>query len=335
MHSDGTCTATDSTHGEIVHAGKDNSRGMPRIVDVHHHFEPTAKNVDGTTWSIHMAIDAMDRNAVTAAIAYAGPIFADDAASGRKKSRETNEWSAERCREHPGRFGLFASLDMTDVEGALSEIAHAFDVLHADGIGLATHYDGAGLGDARFRPIFEELNRRKAVVYVHPANAPCATASTLTYESDLITAPWIEFPTNTARTILSLWTSSTTRRLADLTFIFSHGGGVMPILLGRFAGFANWRHVGPERLAGVFPDGVYAEFAKFYVELAQAYAPETIALLRSFMPPSHLLFGSDFSYFPMSHAVEQFRALDLPDDVRAMIAGENAGVLLPRWAGER
>lgn len=302
------------------------------MIDVHHHFEPSAKNHDGTPWSIEKALDEMDRNAIATAIGYAGPVFADAGDSGHKKARETNEWSTQLCRRHAGRFGLFASLPMTDVDAALSEIAYAFDVLGADGVGLATHYDGAGLGDVRFRPIFEELNRRKAAVYVHPAHAPCATASTLAYESDLITAAWIEFPTNTARTILSLWTAGITRTMPDLKFIFCHGGGVMPILLGRLAGFTGWQGVGPERLKTLFPDGVYAEFAKLYFECAQAYAPETIAMLRAIVPPSHLLFGSDFSYFAISHAVERFRSLTLPDDLREMIAGANAAAILPRWS---
>ena len=254
-----------------------------------------------------------------------------DHASGKKKVREINEWAAGLCRAHPGRFGLFASLPLSDVETSLRELAYALDELGADGIGLATHYDGLGLGDPKFRPVFEELNRRKAVVYVHPAGAPCETASSLAYESDLISAPWIEFPTNTARTILSLWASHTTQRLPDITFIFCHGGGVLPILLGRFAGFAGWTTVGAEKLATIFPDGVYAAFGKFYFELAQAYAPETIAMLRAILPESHLLYGSDYSYFPIAHSADLFGALDLPDALRVKIAGENAAAILARW----
>ena len=305
------------------------------MIDVHHHFEPTAKNHDGTPWSIEKALDQMDLNSIATAIGYAGPIFSSDNDNGQKRARETNEWSTEHCRAHAGRFGLFASLPMGDVAAALTEIAYAFDVLGADGVGLATHYDGAGLGDPRFRPIFEELNRRKAVVYVHPANAPCPAESTLMYESELITAAWIEFPTNTARTILSLWTSGITRTLPDLKFIFCHGGGVMPILLGRLAGFTGWQSVGPERLKALFPDGVYAEFGKLYFECAQAYAPETIEMLLKIVPPSHLLYGSDFSYFPISHSVDLFRSLSLPDELRTMIAGANAAAILPRWSGPR
>jgi 6-methylsalicylate decarboxylase len=300
------------------------------IIDVHHHFEPTAHNVDGSVWSVEMALDQLDRANVATAIAYGGPILG---ANGRDVARRTNEWSTEICRAHPGRFGLFASLPMEDVDASLAEIAYAFDVLGADGVGIAPSYSGAWLGEARFRPIFEELNRRAAVVYVHPAKGSCSVAlGTLNDPSGVISAPWIEFPTETARTIVSLWLTETTRQLADIKFLFCHGGGVLPILLGRIAGFSGWADVGPEPLARLFPDGIYAEFAKLYFELAQAYAPEAFALLRTLVPPTHILYGSDFSYFPMAHSIDQFNALAMSEGDRRLIQGGNAARLLPRWS---
>jgi len=306
-------------------------RSTAQVIDVHHHFEPTGKNVDGTSWAIESAIEQMDRNAVRAAIGYSGPVFDRDARTGRTQARTMNEWSTAICAAHPGRFGLFASLPMNDVAGSLSEIAYAFDVLNADGIGLAPHYDGVYLGEARFRPIFEELHRRNAVVYVHPSGGSSCPAARPAAQDELISAPWIDFPTDTARTILSLWATGVTRELPGIRFLFCHGGGVMPILLGRIAGFSEWATVGPERLEALFPGGVYAEFAKLYFECAQAYAPETFAMLRTLLPATHLLYGSDFSYFKIAHSVKQFASLALPDDERRMIAGENAATLLPRW----
>ena len=302
-----------------------------RYIDVHHHFEPNGKNKDGDPWTIQMSLDQLDRNGVSAAIAYAGPIFGSDLQEQIKRARQTNEWSTRQCIDHPGRFGLFASLPLNSVEGSLAEIAYSLDVLKADGFGIATQYGPAWLGDPKFEPIFEELNRRKAVVYVHPAEAPCCTAQTLTYEQPPLSAAWMEFPTNTARTILSLWNAKTQRRLPDIKFIFSHGGGVMPMLLGRFAGFNDWRSVGPDKLKDLFPDGVYAEFAKFYFECAQAFAPEAFDLLRTVIPPTHLLFGTDFSYFPVAHSVELFGKLNMSTALRQNIASANIMSLLPRW----
>lgn len=303
-----------------------------RYIDVHHHFEPTGKTTEGNPWSIEMSLEELERNRVAAAIAWSGPVFATDKLEARKRARDLNEWGMRHCLDHPGRFGLFASLPMNGVDASLAEIAHAFDVLKVDGVGIATNYGEAWLGDPKFEPIFQELNRRKAVVWVHPYTAPCCTPSTLTYQAGAMSPPWIEFPTNTARTILSLWYSGTTRRLPEIRFIFAHGGGVMPILLGRFAGFSGWKTVGPDGLAALFPHGIYAEFAKLHFECAQAYAPETMELLLKTVPASHLLFGTDFSYFPVAHAVELFGKLDLPDDTRDAIKGRNAAALLPRWS---
>ena len=302
-----------------------------RVIDIHHHFEPSGKNKDGNEWTIQMSVDELDRNKVAAAIAYAGPIMDTEPQAARKKARETNEWSTKQCVDHPGRFGLFASLPMNDLEGSLAEIAYAFDVLKADGVGIATEYGPAWLGDAKFEPIFQELDRRKAVVYVHPAEAPCCTPATLTYEKLPLATAWMEFPTNTARTILSLWSAQTTRRLPGVRFIFCHGGGVMPMLLGRIAGFDDWRAVGPDKLKQMFPDGVYAEFAKFYFDCAQALAPEAFDLLRKVVPATHLLFGSDFSYFPVAHSCELFAKLPMPAELRAQVSSSNAAALLPRW----
>lgn len=302
-----------------------------RFIDIHHHFEPTGKNKDGDAWTIQMSLEQLDRNKVATAIAYAGPIMDTDPQAARKKARQTNDWSIKNCLDHPGRYGLFASLPMNDVEGTLAEIAYAFDVLKADGIGLATNYGPLWLGDTKFEPVFQELNRRNAVVYVHPAEAPCCTAETLSYEKPPLATAWMEFPTNTARTILSLWNAQTTRRYPGVRFIFCHGGGVMPMLLGRLSGFSDWRAVGPDRLKEIFPNGVYAEFAKFYFDCAQAFAPEAFELLRKVIPPTHLLFGSDFSYFPVTHSVELFAKLQMPLELRNQIASRNAASLLPRW----
>ena len=302
------------------------------MIDAHHHLEPTGHNQNGRSWSIQMALEQMDESGVTSAMAYAGPILGDPSSGARLACRKTNEWAAEICRAHPGRFGRFASLPMEDADSALDEIAYAFDELHVDGVGIAPRYGEAWLGDVRFRPIFEELDRRSAVVYIHPTRAgSCEAIATLNTTDGVIAAPWIEYPTDTARTVLSLWSARITRDYPNLRFLLCHGGGVLPILLGRFDGFRGWPAVGQERFSALFPDGVYAEFAKLYLECAQAYAPETIAMLRTLTQPSHLLFGTDFSYFPIAHSVRAFNALALPEPVRSAIAHDNAAALFGRW----
>ena len=102
-------------------------------------------------------------------------------------------------RDYPGRFGLFAPLSMLDIDTTLKEIEYVFDTLKADGVGLQSNYGDKWLGHASFKPVFEELNRRKAVVYVHPLVAACCgNLSVGTFPAV------IEVPHDTTRTVTSL-----------------------------------------------------------------------------------------------------------------------------------
>ena len=221
---------------------------------------------------------------------------------------------------------------MADPEGAAAEIDHALDQLHADGFGVSTNYGEAWLGDAKFQPIWERLDARRAVVFVHPTDAPCCAPGKMSYSVEGMDGSWIEWPMNTARTIFSLLASGTTRRYPDIRFIFSHGGGVMPLLAPRIAGLANWPRVGPERLHELFPQGVQAELAHLHFECAQACAPTNMAALRSLVPDSQILFGSDWPIFPLAYGAGRFRALDLPPATARAIGRGNALALMPRWA---
>jgi predicted TIM-barrel fold metal-dependent hydrolase len=251
---------------------------------------------------------------------------------GRTQARAFNEYGAQIAKDFPGRFGLFAALPMADVDGTLKEIEYACDVLKTDGFGITTSYADMWLGDTKLRPIWAELNRRKAVVYVHPSDDRCCIPATLSYETQGITGPWLEWPMNTARTMLSLMINGITREFSGIRFIFSHGGGVMPLFIHRIVGFRDWDAVGPERLRALFPDGIEAEFRKLYFEGAQAYSPVNMDALMKLVPASHILFGTDYDRFPIAHSIKLFAALKLPANIRRGIERENALMLLPRLA---
>lgn len=320
---------------EAIRSGSERPLGL---IDVHHHIRPPgAPDIIMrlmASWSPESAIAEMDAAGVRAGIAFPGHVPGPEPAARQALARRWNEFAADLAERFPGRFGLFASLPLPDVASSLAEIEYATTYLRADGFGISTHYDDTWLGDESFWPIYEELNARDAVVFAHPRDAPCCAPDKLTYHRDGMDGSWIEWPMNTARTIFSLMVSGTLRRFPRIRFIFSHGGGVMPLLVSRIEGFRGWPLVGEEGLKRLFPNGLRAELARLHFECAQAYSTTNMTALRSIVPNTQLLFGSDFPIFPLAHAARQFADLPLEEGLKMQIAHGNARTLLPRWTSE-
>ena len=310
-------------------------------IDVHFHLGGTGGfGGGGNTAAISAAARASVEDLDRAGTA-AGIISASSSGAGtgsfeqrNRQAREFNDTAARWCSDHPTRFGLWTRLPLTDVDASLKEIEYGYGQLKADGIGLVTSYEDAWLGDPRLKPVYEELNRRRAVVYVHPNDAACCGgANLLSYEKQHppVGGSWLEYPMNTARTIFSLMLGGTIRQYPDIRFIFSHGGGVTPLLLSRIEGFANWDSVGPSKLKELFPDGLSNEFRKLYFEVAQAFSKVNMDALMALVPTSHILYGSDYPVFPADNSAKGLATLDLPANLRRAIDRDNLAALLPKW----
>ena len=309
------------------------------LIDFHHHFdaprELTGRGGGNQRWTAPGTVEEMERAGVgigMANLTAAGTAPAD-AEAGRKWARTLNEWGARVLIDHKGRFGLFAALPMLDIDGAVREAEYALDTLKVDGFGIGTSYEGLWLGDAKFKPLWAELHRRNAIVYVHPNDDRCCTTQTMSYESgNGLGSAWLEWPVNTARTIMSLMVNGVPREFPGVRFIFSHGGGVAPLIIHRIAQFEGWTGMGPERLAKYFPNGIEADFRTFYFECAQAFSPVNLEALMKLVPASHILFGSDYNRFPLAHSAKLLAGLELENNVRRAIERENALKLFPRLA---
>jgi len=310
-----------------------------RAIDVHHHILPPIylsmlggrlgpQGLFGSPpqWSPEISIEAMDRNGIGAAIASisAPGVWFGNVNESCKLARLCNEYAADMKRNYSDRFGLFASLPLPDIDASLREIDYALGALGAEGVALMTNYDGKYPGEPHFLPIFDELNRREAVVFVHPT-AP-------QYRNCLpeIPIPTLEFPFETTRAITSLLYSGTLARCRDIRFVFSHAGGTVPFLAERIA-----RLTVLPKFKSAFPDGVLAELARLYFDTALSANLLAFDSLRRLARLEHVLFGSDYPHAgepTMAATVQSLDKLGLTSTEAGLVKANNAAKLFPQIA---
>ncbi|MFF9776307.1 amidohydrolase family protein [Streptomyces sp. NPDC013978] len=290
------------------------------LIDVHAHYLPdfyveqaTAAghaHPDGMggwpSWSVRDHLELMDRNGIeTAMLSLSSPgvHFGDDKAA-RLLARRVNEYTAELARDHRGRFGTFVALPLPDVDGALEEITFAFDQLGADGVALLTHTDGVYLGDARLEPVFAELDRRKAVVFLHPTSPVCWEQSALGRPR-----PMVEYIFDTARTVTDLVMEGVLTRHPGLRVIVPHCGGAVPVLADRIDEFM--RLFLP---AGTSPaQDAVRQLQGLYYDMAGTAFPRQVPALLKLVDPDRVLFGSDYCWTPPPLADAHIAAIDAAD----------------------
>src|SRR6266542_6354882 len=203
-------------------------------IDVHHHVVPPEFADDPMPIKVPdtaAQLRSMDNWHIQAAITSLTPrVILKNMHRLREVARTCNEFQAQMLRDHPTRFGSFALLPLPDVDGALAEIAYAFDVLRLDGVGLFSSVNERYLGDPSFDPVFDELNRRKAVAFIHPTHCEAAE------HTGLRAPPFVvEYVFDTTRAIVNLIFTGTLKRRPNIRFIVAHGGGTVPFLAQRIS----------------------------------------------------------------------------------------------------
>ncbi|MDA1184395.1 MAG: amidohydrolase family protein [Acidobacteria bacterium] len=324
--------ATTTRGGHSVLSAQATATGGGRI-DVHHHFSPPAwiaevagrplLNPANPRWTPEQSIEDMDRGGAAAAmISITNPgLYFGDAAVTRRLARACNEYGAELVQRFPTRFGLFAAMPLPDVDATLAEIEYAYDTLNVDGVGLMTSYDdNMWLGDPAFRPVMADLDRRRAVVHVHPTAANCCR--NLTYG---VAPGSMEYGTDTSRAIVGVAFSGDAAMFPNVRFIWSHAGGSLPFLAGRIDGASA-------NAADRLPEGFLEQARRFYYDTAGAANRGALVSLLELVNADHILFGTDF---PPGGTIQDtaaaLRSLNLfsDADLRA-IDRDNVVRLIPR-----
>jgi len=318
------------------------SAASPQIIDVHHHFmAPEVEKVIATkmnqnstyytnfitlnqwrNWSPASDVEIMDKQGVQTALLSVTTPGVDFGNAGESKNlaRQFNEYGAKMVSDFKGRFGLFAVLPLPDIDNTLKEIEYVFDTLKVDGVGLLTSYSTRWLGDRMYQPVFDELNRRNAVVYTHPIDAPCCR--------DLqagVGPTTFEFPTDTTRAILSLLyptpppgeagrgrgaapgeagrggrgrgpaPESPAERYSNIKFIFSHGGGTLPSVIERI-GIGGADTLNDILAKPAESNSRLAQLRRFYYDTATSTNIVQMQALKTIAGVSQIVFGTDYPF---------------------------------------
>lgn len=303
------------------------------IIDVHHHISPPAwvtalKSVKQDSppvnnWSVEKSLEDMEKGGV--AVAITSPttpqVTPFDVPTAVRVARESNEFAKKLESEHPGRFGTWAMLPLPHVDESLKEIEHAFDTLKVDGVGVMTSYGDKWLGYKEFEPVWAELNRRKATVYTHPTTANCCV--NLVRDAD---PAYIEFGTDTTRSIFTVIFSGVGEKYPDINWIWSHGGGSVTALYERFTVQALTR---PPFAGKMKREQVEKQLHRFYYDTAAIPNDVTLSALAKMVPASQIVFGTDYPYRRAAEYIKPLEGFFKPEDVKA-IERDNALRLVPR-----
>lgn len=319
---------------------KQKGNEIPKI-DVHVHYLTQAykdallnmgeKNPDGfpsPEWDPEVHLKTMEHLGISSSmLSISSPhINFGDRNAAKILARKVNEEGAELVKTYPGRFGLFASLPLPNVEDSIDEMQYAKDILHVDGFALPTNTQGVYLGNPCLDPVFEELNRLKAVVVLHP-NKPGSVPENVV---EGLPIPIMEFFFDTTRTVINMILKGTLRKFPGIKFIIPHAGAFLTILAERFdsaiqmipASFGENIKGEKDRI------DIYDALKNLYYDVAGVCLPRQLAALLQIVNADHLLYGSDYPYTPEFGCITLADALDktdlLNDEQRRAVYHDNA-----------
>jgi len=308
-------------------------------IDTHHHILPdffwretndSHAPVGGLAplqWSKEMMISFMDDagiDVVVTSVSTPG-VHLGDSEKARSLARRCNEFAAELVHDRPDRFASFACIPLPDIDASLEQLSYALDVLRLDGLVLFTNSMGVYLGDATLEPVFEELERRKSVVFVHPNPSPDAAAHSLGLPDNLL-----DFPTDTNRAVAQMHYTNRFARTPNVKYIFSHAGGSIPYLAARFAIIDEMGFIAGGEQRGIAAD----MFRRMHWDTALSTSDAVFRMLRDVAGIDQVLFGTDFPYLRRDLAVNAKQRILASSELNHLekhaVLGGNAARLFPR-----
>lgn len=280
-------------------------------IDIHAHFAPPSTAEERQAqwhglreacflapepyhWRADAVLAAMDRLGIAMQMLSPIPL-----APTVPEIRAWNDYGARLVADHPGRFGLLAGLPIDDADECLAEIERGDTETRPDGYLLTTWRNGIALGDKRLTPVWTELDRRGAVLFVHPRTdiaPPLGQPTAL-----------LEVAFETARAITDLLYTGFFHRYQNLKMVLAHCGGALPGLSGRLGilGAETWVP-NPEKMT---PEDIRNDLARLYLDTAATGTDANLASAVEMVPRDHLVYGAD-SGVPCSDEASMARNIE-------------------------
>ena len=327
----------------------------PGYIDVHHHML-TPRVIEALTehgvcavggeplpsWSPEISLAMMDSAGIGRAVLSTPiPLHFLDSGAAAAMARELNRYGAGLAHRWPDRFGYFATLPLPDVAAAVDEAVRALDEDGASGVLMLSNHAGLYQGDTMLDPLYEELNSRRAVVFVHPAEPDAGNPLPQIQTSQL------EFGFDATRAVANLLINGVPQRFPAIRFVLTHSGSCVPSVAHKLinrkpmvaAYTAYVREHGTPPPVDELLDQLSAaenaarqQIAGLYFDTALSTAARVLDALAALVPTSHILLGTDFPFGQeiglryTLRGIERYRGFD--DDDRAAILRTNARDLL-------
>jgi 6-methylsalicylate decarboxylase len=304
-------------------------------IDTHHHVIPPGyrntlrragiEEAGGRAlpdWSPEGSLQAMaELNVATAILSVSTPgtTFLPHPADASALARDLNDYTFDLVASQAERFGFFATIPMPHIGQSVAETVRALDELNADGVVLLANNAGTYLGEDGQDDLFDALDARSAVVFIHPADLPGPTVPDV--------APFAaDFLLDTTRAAYLLVRNGIRRKYPNIRFILSHAGGFVPYASHRMA-------VAIMGDTGRSPADSLDDFSSFYFDTALSSSAAALPTLLAFAKPGHITFGSDWPFAPVA-AGKLFAAglesYGVDVDTLSAINRTNALALFPR-----
>lgn len=323
-------------------------------IDVHHHIFPKeyvdalkeagvkkTYGVDFPKWTVETSFKKMKENGIqiavlsisTPGVYFKGVEFPKG--FSENLARMTNNIIAEAKDKYPERFGGFATIPMLNQKAAVEELNYAMDTLQLDGVCLMTNYGGKYLGDKYFEPIFKELNKRKAVVYIHPTDPGDDHDFEMDFPNALIEAPF-----DTTRAVANLMYNGVLDRYPNIRYILSHGGGTIPYIAWRLAGIEYGQKGKRTPIIRTFYDFLVngepttglRHLKNMYYDTAHVSGEYGVKTLQLFAGSEHIVFGTDLCISKLAPIITKNlnKNGDFTDEEYRQMSYENSLKLFPQ-----